>query len=128
MVQTQLSLFDHAEAMRAREDGIGRVEAHADALWSDMALQAARATALRFESFIVDAVWDLLPKSAGTDDLRAMGAVMKQAQRLGYISPTDRLVLSNRVSAHRNPRRVWRSLIFGGGEAERAVRIGIQPR
>lgn len=34
-----------------------------------------------------------------------------RAKREGMVTPTETYRLSSRVSAHRNPRRVWRSML-----------------
>jgi len=106
----QADLFDEQAAREAHKDGMGRVEDHAAPEWKDHALEAVRATARSGREFTVDDVWPNLAGGA-THDLRAMGPVMKRAQRLRLIEPTGRFELARRISCHKCPRRVWRSLI-----------------
>ncbi len=108
---TQLP-FDPQAAAKAKTEAMAQVEAHARVEWKDAALEAVRAAALASPSFIVDEVWPHLDDDVQTHELRAMGPVMRRAATLGYIAPTDRYRLSSRISAHKNPRRVWRSLIY----------------
>lgn len=101
--------FDAQLAAAARDADMARVDQAADAEWKDYAYDAVLATAgEKPEGFIVDDVWKHIPAEAGAPrEPRAMGPVLRRAQRDGAIRPTDRFLLSDRVTAHRNPRRVW---------------------
>ncbi len=104
--------FDFDAAGRAKREGMARGEAGAPAGWADAALEAVRTTAMEMPMFIVDEVWGRLPADTGlAPDLRAMGPVMRRAFAQGMVTPTETYRLSSRVSAHRNPRRVWRSML-----------------
>jgi len=46
-----------------------------------------------------------------THDLRAMGPVMKRLQRDKVIEPTDQYRFTNKVTSHKRPMIVWRSLV-----------------
>lgn len=105
----QHSIFDSGAAAVATEDAIDRVDAHADPEWSNRALEAVRRVALRKSSFIVDEVWHELGEEPV--EPRAMGPVMRRAAAKGLIARTERYQESERVTAHRNPRRIWQSLI-----------------
>ena len=106
----QADLFNEDEGRKGRDSGLAQVEEHADPAWGESALEAVRTTAKKLTEFTVDDVW---PNMMGgeTHDLRAMGPIMKRAQRLRLIEPTGGVVLARRVSCHKCPRRVWRSLI-----------------
>ena len=112
---SQLSLdavtFDHVASTAARDRSIRQVDENAEPDWKDAAYDAVRETARRQPfGFIVDEVWKLIPDDvAPPHELRAMGAIMRRAQRDGLIVPTDDFKLSARVTAHRNPRRIWRA-------------------
>jgi hypothetical protein len=106
--------FDFGAAEQARDRSLEQVEDHANHEWKDAALEAVYQTAREQPYLIVDDVWRRMTLEVETHDLRAMGPVMLRAASLGYIAPTQRYELSERVSAHRNPRRVWESLIWPG--------------
>lgn len=107
---TQESIFDAGAATLQREAAIDRVEANADSEWADRALDAVRAVARRKATFIVDEVWQELGEEP--KEPRAMGAVIRRAASEGVIVATPKYEPSERVTAHRNPRRVWQSLIL----------------
>jgi len=106
----QLTFDDTASAV-ARDHAIQRVDQHAEPDWKEHAYTAVLETAREQpDGFIVDDVWPRIPDTVeAPHELRAMGAVMRRAQRDGMIVPTRDFLLSARVTAHRNPRRVWRS-------------------
>ena len=112
---TQQRTFDFAAAALARDEAIDRVEAHTELNWADAALDAVRLTALALDSFIVDEVWVRISPDCGEEphEPRAMGAVMRRARIAGWVEPTDDFQPSARVTAHRNPRRIWRSRLRG---------------
>lgn len=106
----------HSEAGIAgevRDQAIAVADAHADPTWRAHALDVVQALALRRPEFSTDAVWHALDEEDGpeTHERRALGGVMREAARAGWIEPTDRTVDSTRAIAHRGPKRVWRSLI-----------------
>lgn len=114
MNQPELN-FDAPAATHARDDAINRVAANVEWDWAAHALEAVWRTAIELESFIVDEVWSRIPECKGPHEPRAMGAVMRRARDNRWIEATDQYRASDRVTAHRNPRRVWRSLLFEGG-------------
>lgn len=103
--------MDLFAAAAARDEGIERVERHADPAWLARALAAVRGLCETRETFIVDAVWETgLARPKG--DARAIGAVMLRASREGLCEPTDQFETGTQEKSHGNPRRVWRSLTF----------------
>lgn len=109
--------FDAEASARQRDRAIRRVDRNAEPDWKEAAyLAVVETAAAEPNGFIVDDVWPRIsPGIIAPHELRAMGAVMRRAQRDGVIVPTTDYRLSSRVSAHRNPRRVWRSASGGGG-------------
>jgi len=108
--------FDAYASALARDEGMARVAAGAPAEWAEAALEAVRATAQEMPVFVVDDVWGRMDVDpADVRDLRVMGAVMRRAVSAGYAAPTGQFGLSARVSSHRGPRRVWRSLLYEEG-------------
>ena len=102
------------EGERLREQGIAQAEggAPAVALWEAVAV--VRLLALRHRTLTTDDVWKRL-EAIGALTLpepRALGAVMRRAQRQGYVEPTEEWRLSVRPACHRRPLRIWRSLLW----------------
>lgn len=103
--------FDAKKATKNRDEAIALVENAANERWKAAAIEAVTYVALLNEEFIVDAVWQRLGTLPEPAEPRAMGAVMRRAVRDNLIEGTDRYRPSSRTTAHRNPRRIWRSLI-----------------
>lgn len=93
-------------------DAVERSEEHADAAWKQEALAAIRKAALAFETLIVDEVWRFLSPDAQTHDLRAMGPMMVQAAKLGYIERVPDEYRKSNLKNHGTPRPVWRSRLY----------------
>ena len=111
MTILQFSL-DHA--LQARERAISQVDSRVDSRWKQAALSAIWRIADRWPTLTTDNVWLLLADSEWSHlpiDPRAMGAIMREAQRRGWIAPTAEWKASVRVVNHARPIRVWRSLI-----------------
>lgn len=108
---TQPTLFDAVESGQARDEALVRAERNADAEWKAAALDAVRRTALESAYFTADDVWQKL--TARPHEPRAMGAIMRQASLLEWIAPTDTFRPTAKISQHRQPIRVWKSLLHG---------------
>jgi hypothetical protein len=109
------TLFDPAGAAEAREDGIARVDKHANPDWKLCALEAVERVAQVFPEFNTDMTVKHLAviyPGVETHDDRAWGPVMRRAAKLGYIEPTNRVSQSVLKSNHRRPKRIWRSLLI----------------
>jgi hypothetical protein len=95
-----------------RDEAIARAEEHADQNWMVWAAQATYICARQYTQFTVDDVWqtleDIWPDS-DTHEHRAMGPVMRRAQREGWIKATAKWQDSKRKSRNRGPVRVWLS-------------------
>lgn len=95
---------------QALADALQTVDDHANPSWVLYARHVVEQVARTNRTFIVDAVWEAgLGKPA---EARAIGAVMKWAQRERLIAPTPEFRPSAQRGCHRVPRRVWRSLVF----------------
>ncbi len=81
--------------------------------WKLEALLSVGRTAQEGDEFIVDDVVARISKEVSTRDLRALGSVMLCAERLGWISKTEKFLPSRDPKHHACPRRVWKSRIFG---------------
>ena len=107
----QFNLFDDASSRAARDQAMRVVEEHASLGFADAAYDAGVRCAENNRLFIVDEVWGYLPEGVTTHDLRAMGPVMKRLQRDKVIEPTDQYRFTNKVTSHKRPMIVWRSLV-----------------
>ena len=106
-----LAGYDAARAAAAREAAMSQVEENADAEVSARALQIIEHLASTREEFTADAVFYLLDAEGSVfREPKALGPIMRRAAAAGLIVKTDRTVDSVRVSNHRRPVRVWRSL------------------
>lgn len=96
-----MNLFAAAEA---RDRAIDIVEANMPNDWREEASRIIFRLARTCDEFTTDEVWAGLSQPP---EPRALGAVMRQAQRDGWIRPTDRVRNSVRVECHARPVRVW---------------------
>jgi hypothetical protein len=104
---TQLDLDSEA---RARDAAIATAAEHANQEWIAFAHHVVEQVARTNATFISDAVWEAgLGKPP---EARALGAVMRWAQRERLIAPTNASRPSAQAGCHQMPRRVWRSLVF----------------
>lgn len=101
------------QAAAARDAGIDKVEAGASEAFMAAAFAAISDLAGQDREFIIDDVWTMRRDWPETRDKRAMGGAMRQARAAGLIEPTDVFRSSAQVRCHANPRRVWRSLVWG---------------
>lgn len=111
--QLQIGQYDPEIARRKRDEGIDNAECGAEALKSHRAYEALLRVANRQETFIVDDVQ--IEWSESFDEGRAMGGVTRRAVREGVAELTSEYRLSARVSCHKNPRVVYKSLVYQGG-------------
>jgi hypothetical protein len=108
----QPHLFDIHRANEARDEAISRVELNADPDWVLEALRAVYAICRVRTTFTSDAIWALLDQRGiyGPHEPKALGSVMRTAQRRGWCRPTATYSNSQRVECHRRPLRVWESV------------------
>lgn len=106
-------VFDVEASEEARDEAIRRGDVAADPQWKERAYQALLACARANPTFIVDQVWEYLAREDVPKEPRAMGAILIRGAKEGVIARTREYRLSDRVSAHRNPRVVWQSSVAG---------------
>ena len=100
-------------AQMSFEEALAAVAAHADRQWKDIALSIVRHIASVLPELTTDNVWLALSETlAHTPEPRAIGAIMLQAARRGWIAPTDRVVKTVRPEAHKRPIAIWKSLLY----------------
>jgi hypothetical protein len=100
------------ETKRVTNRAIAKAAAGASEAWKAEALDKIYDVAYEQATLTPDDIWD-----AGLEkprEPRALGAVVRRAASLGFIEPTDKFVASRMKSQHRNPLRVWRSLVWKG--------------
>lgn len=106
-------LFSLAAARIARDQALVQVDESADQAWKRVALEKVQEVARNHHVLTVDQVQELLKgEEVSTHEGRAMGAVIMQARRNGWIESTGTTVQSKQKHCHANPRTLWRSLIF----------------
>lgn len=110
-------LFDLIEAKKAAEEGIRRV-ASTHEEWLEEVQGTILACAQKNRRFTSDLVW--MELTTDPHNKSAMGPALRRAVKAGVIENSGEFERSIRVSAHRKPIQVWRSLVFeGGGDGSR---------
>jgi hypothetical protein len=107
-----------ADGATLRDAAIAKVDAAADAAWKAWARQAVLEVCREIDTFTTDEAAERLDKlltgaavEAATHDPRAWGAIMRAAAQQGWCEATGDMRLTVNPSAHRRPKRVWRSLL-----------------
>lgn len=80
--------------------------------WRDHAEQALWLVASHAEELTSDDVWEVIGNVPKPREPRAMGAIMQFGQQQKWIETTMKFVNSKKETQHRQPIRVWRSLVF----------------
>ncbi len=119
-----MTTFDPVGGSAAKQDGMDRAERHANPDWWLFMLAAARDVALRKEAYNTDDLERIRQDRQGprTHENRAMGPLMREAQRLGYCVPTQDWTPSSQRGNHRRPMMTWYSLIYQGAPTRRPRR------
>ncbi len=106
--------FDHEKGAALRDESMAQVEAHADdawklAAWDALVRSVGIALARPKAEFTTDLVWWCLNDAGAVParEPRALGPVMKQAQRQGLISFTGRVSHTARPQAHKGMNKIW---------------------
>ena len=95
----------------ARDAAMSQIHENTRETWREAAIDAIYRAARFHKEFIVDDVWEFLETDEEISDKRAIGPLMRVAQREGWIKPTSKFQPSRVVSHHATPRRVWKSKI-----------------
>ena len=106
---------DPAGAEAAKEAGIEKVTVNRDPAWAALAFDAILLVAQRQPTLTTDDIHYELGRQRVPEprEPRVYAAPMRRAQKAGVIEPTSEHRLSTRRQAHRNPKRVWRSRVYG---------------
>lgn len=102
-----------AESAARRDEAILKVDIHGEEDDKFELLAAVQRVAFRQERLVGDDIWFEYERTgrAKPHEPRLLGAIMRTAQKNGWVAPTDEYHMSVRPEAHRGPKRVWRSLI-----------------
>lgn len=113
------------EARNRADRAVERVSAHADPDALDYWFGVVWALSRREPEFSTNAVIEYGAEHASARETgsapgfdhrlvepRALGVVMRRAQKAGVIRPTDRYEPDRTPRAHARPKRIWRSLIY----------------
>jgi len=90
-----------------RDEALERVAANTNADWRVRALEMVFELAKYQRELVADDLWRYLEKPR---EPRALGPIMRAAQRAGWIAPTDRYVPN--PNRHLTPSRVWSSRLY----------------
>jgi hypothetical protein len=98
----------------ARDEAMDRIERNTNPEWQRFMYRIIVEVARRHAFFATDRVFarafehDNVPP---VHDRRALGPIMKHAEKLGICRPTPKFELCRRRSRYAAPLRVWKSLI-----------------
>ena len=96
----------------ALTEALDRVASGTEREWANAVLQIIHRTAETTAEFTTDAIWSQVTWRPRDLEERAMGPLMIQARKEGWIASTERYIRTERSEGHRNPKRVWRSLLL----------------
>ena len=102
------------EGAQLREEGINQAEQAANKYWREVAYDALLEVLKLHKFFTTDEVWEILNRKFPeviTHEKKAMGGVIRKAQRAGLCISTDRVQRSTRPECHRHPNLLWKSLL-----------------
>lgn len=89
-------------------EAIDRVDRNADEEWKREAYEMVCVACSRYTEFTTDTIWSMLARtSLTTHEPRAMGAIMRKAQRDGLIKATGQYTTSTRPECHKRPVMIW---------------------
>lgn len=109
---------DSPEEIRdVTEKAIERGLYFANPEWKNMALSCVEAVCLKKATFTTNDVrWLVEASPIKTHDKRAMGGIMKKAEKLGWIVQTG-LTVRSKVG-HGVPLQIWKSKLFKGDTSQ----------
>jgi hypothetical protein len=119
-----MSPFDPVGGEAAKLDGMRRARRNADPEWWAYMLERVTEVARHKPFLFTDDIERLRMTRQGpsTHENRALGPLMREAQKNGVCEPTDYWVPSSQRVNHRRHMRVWFSLIYQGPKVRRPRR------
>lgn len=94
------------------DHAVSTAGANANPEWVQRARDVITTLAATREEFTTDDVWARLDGRAETHERRALGAVVRWAEREGLIRKTDRYLPSTRAECNGRPIAVWASALL----------------
>jgi hypothetical protein len=95
------------------DDAIAQVEANANSQWKEAALRILKDICERHREFTTDLLAEELGKTMHhTQDLRAVGSIMRKAMKNGWCLRSTTFTKSNRKHCHSMDIPVYQSLLF----------------
>lgn len=105
-------VLDRQLALDLRDIAIARVDEGANEEWKAEAMAAVERTCRKLTEFTVDAIQEeMRDAKVETHEGRAMGAIVIQAVRNGWMVRSGVVIKSAQPQCHGNLRTVWRSLL-----------------
>ena len=107
-------IAEPSDGRAERDLAVGLVDQHAQPDWKTAVFTAIESLAHHHSDLTTDDIWQYLVVhdiDIDTHEKRAMGAVMRAAAKAGLIEATGNFRESDRAVCHRNPKRVWRSMV-----------------
>ncbi len=102
---------EKAEIQAATDAGINQGHKAADGTWKKMALECVKVICLEKETFTMNDVrWLIRMSPIKTHDNRAVGGIVKMAQKLNWIKPTGQSITSK--VGHKSQLQVWKSNLY----------------
>jgi hypothetical protein len=97
-----------------KAEGMGRAERCANPAWKVEATRAVVQAAQLYPTLTTDDVVLLIPPNIRTHENRALGPIMKNCAREGWIEKdtAPNVNCATRPNNHSRPLQVWRSLLF----------------
>jgi hypothetical protein len=107
-----------------KHEGMARAERAANPVWTRAAMEATLEAAKILPKLTTDDVLLMIDPSVSTHEMRALGPVMQNAAREGWIEKAQTLPVNcaTRPSNHSRPLQVWRSLVYRGDANAQQVR------
>ena len=104
-----MNLFDLATATDTRDKAIAQAANNSDPIWYNNVYNIIRTIATTTDTFTTDDIWQAIEDQQlpTPHEPRALGAIMRHAQRDNLIRPTASYLPSHRVACHARPIRVW---------------------
>lgn len=117
---------ERQQATGRRNKDIRRADRGAEDDWRRAVLETVRRVAEEQPQLTTDDVLAANPALELGREKRALGPMMLYAARDGLITPTDRYAPSSRRASNARHKRLWLSLVYGGGAAGPTRTAGLE--
>lgn len=127
MSAPQTPEIDFDEGKRLRDQGMKRSSDAAGNEWREGARTLIELLALTQEYVVSDDMWEAGLQAASSSNT-ALGHVFRWAAKEGFLTKTDRVLLTKLKGSHANPMTVWESLVYTGPKTGDPANPGKVPR